>query len=377
LNLVYISHLHPNQDSPLENLGGMQRVGMQLLSHLEEKENLNIIPLVAEGSWETVEMRTLLFLARLLVELPPLVKEHDVDAILFSSMVTASVAPALRPHVNAAMIAINHGQDVTMPNSMYQRYIPKVFETLDGVISVSSATRQACLSRGLSAGKGTVLPNGYEDDWLDLLPPKEKALKDLRNKLNIDADRKIILTVGRQVKRKGHAWFIQQVLPKLKKPVDFLVIGYGPQHETISKLAHTNTSDSKVHILGRCSDEFLYTAYSAADLFVMPNIPVTGDMEGFGIVMLEAALAGTPTVASALEGIKDVIENGKNGYLIEPLNAEEFALQIDKILNHELEELSEKSRSYVTSNFNWDHVAGYYFDYVKKIVERRKSPITA
>lgn len=349
MNLIYISHLHPSLDSPLENLGGMQRVSMQLLSHLEEKEDINIIPIVAKGSWETVEVRTLLFITRLLVELPPLVKEHKIDAILFSSMVTASVAPALRPHIDAAMIAINHGQDVTMPNSIYQRYLPKVFDTLDG----------------------------YEDDWLEFLPSKEKTRAELREELNIKADRKILLSVGRQVKRKGHSWFIQQVLPKLNLPVEFLVIGDGPQHETITNLAHTTITDSNIHVLGRCSDDFLYTAYAGADLFVMPNIPVSGDIEGFGIVMLEAALAGTPTLASALEGIKDVIENGRNGYLIEPLNPGLFASHIDKVLNHELEELSQKTLSYVTTNFNWDNVTDDYLDYVKKVVVKRKSTITA
>lgn len=354
----------------------MQRVSMQLLSHLRDKEDLNIIPLILEGSWETVEVRTSLFLARLLVELPPLVKQQKVDAILFSSMVTASVAPALRRHIDAAMIAINHGQDVTLPNPIYQKYVPKVFDALDGVISVSSATRNACIERGLSEKKGTVLPNGYQDDWLDLLPEKEQALKDLHQKLDIDESRKILLTVGRQVKRKGHAWFIQHVLPKLEQPVDLLVIGDGPEHETISKLSLTNSTDSKIHILGQCSDEFLHTAYAGSDLFVMPNIPVPGDMEGFGIVMLEAALAGTPTVASELEGIKDVIENGRNGYLIEPKNADQFASHIDKVLNHELEELSEKTREYVISKFNWDHVARDYLDYVKEVVKKQQSPIS-
>jgi phosphatidyl-myo-inositol dimannoside synthase len=60
----------------------------------------------------------------------------------------------------------------------------------------------------------------------------------------------------------------------------------------------------------------LNTCYAAADLFVMPNIPVEGDMEGFGIVLLEANRAGVPAVASDLEGIRDVIEPGENGYRV-------------------------------------------------------------
>ena len=75
----------------------------------------------------------------------------------------------------------------------------------------------------------------------------------------------------------------------------------------------------------------LKNAYSASDIFIMPNIPIPGDMEGFGIVLLEANLAGTPAVAADLEGIKDVIENGKNGYKIEVRDSKSFSNKIDTL----------------------------------------------
>lgn len=369
MNLLYISHLHPPKDAPLDNLGGMQRVSLQLFKELDQMEEVNVYPLILEGRWETVEVRTVMFVTRLLTEVPAIVKNKKIDVILFSSMVTAVLAPLVRKHVDAAMITINHGHDVTWTFGMYQNHVVKIFPALDGVISVSSATRKASIDRGLTGDKGTVLPNGYEDNWIDLLPDKQEALIDLRESLGISKDRKILLTVGRHVKRKGHAWFISEVLPRLKNPVDFLVVGDGPEFDAIEKLSKQIKTESNIYLLGRCSDKFLRTAYAGADLFVMPNVPVKGDMEGFGIVMLEAAVAGTPTIASGLEGIKDVITNGKNGYLIEPLDADAFARKIDNVLNHELEELAVSTQNFVTKNYSWRRVAKAYMDYIKSVVE--------
>lgn len=101
----------------------------------------------------------------------------------------------------------------------------------------------------------------------------------------------------------------------------------------------------------------------------MPNIPVEGDMEGFGIVLLEANMARTPAVASDLEGIKDVITEGKNGYLVPPLNAEEFAKQVDGILKTDLEQLSEQTRIYVKDKFSWERIAKQYISYLRSVMD--------
>src|SRR5690625_7613993 len=85
-------------------------------------------------------------------------------------------------------------------------------------------------------------------------------------------------------------------------------------------------------MLGRLSEVDLSRLYRGADLFVMPNIPVEGDMEGFGVVMLEAGLSGLPVVASSLEGILDVVEEGNNGHLIESGNGWEAAEASDRHL---------------------------------------------
>ncbi|MBW2718968.1 MAG: glycosyltransferase family 4 protein, partial [Deltaproteobacteria bacterium] len=112
------------------------------------------------------------------------------------------------------------------------------------------------------------------------------------------------------------------------------------------------------------SEEELVELYRAGTLFVMPNIVVPGDMEGFGIVMLEAGACGLPTLAADLEGIRDVIDEGVNGWLAPPEDPSAFAAQIESLLDDpdSLRAASERTAEYVTSTFRWDSTAERYLD---------------
>ena len=120
--------------------------------------------------------------------------------------------------------------------------------------------------------------------------------------------------------------------------------------------------DDYVHLFGRVSAEMLAAVYKAADLFVMPNEPVAGDMEGFGLVVLEANLFGLTVVASDLEGIHDAIEPGKNGRLIHWDSIENFATNIVNLLKspEELAAAGERACEYALTNFSWDIIARRY-----------------
>jgi len=190
----------------------------------------------------------------------------------------------------------------------------------------------------------------------------------LGDEFGIDFSRThLLLTVGRQVKRKGHQWFIEEVLGKIRSDVAYLIIGDGPEHENIKAARENSPLKQKIIIAGKQPDSILNAAYAAADLFVMPNIPVEGDMEGFGIVLLEANRAGVPAVASDLEGIKDVIVQGVNGYRIPDGDADAFAEKVDYVLSTELETLSEKAESYVEETFSWKSVVNRYLEFLKSV----------
>jgi len=123
---------------------------------------------------------------------------------------------------------------------------------------------------------------------------------------------------------------------------------------------------------GACGSwgENLHRLYRGADLFVMPNVPAPeGDMEGFGVVMLEAGLSGLPTVAARLEGIRDVIAEGENGHLVPPRDAEAFAAAVRRYHDgaRDPQTAGQRAAVYVERTFGWPAVAGRY---VKALAER-------
>jgi phosphatidylinositol alpha-1,6-mannosyltransferase len=372
VRILYVSHTLPPSDAILENEGGMQRVSRQLVDQWAQDDCIELFTEAVNVSGRGfIGLQTTFFLVNLLITLPQKARSHNVDLILFSSMVTASLAYFLQNRIGQPMVTINHGRDVTLDNAVYQKFVPHVFRALDGVISVSRATRQECIKRGMKAEGGVALPNGFDLAMMDDLPDKYAARSILKDQFSIDFTRKkVLLTVGRQVKRKGHDWFIRKIFSKLPANVLYLVVGSGPESAKLKKLVKQHGLQNRIFLLGRQPERLLKLAYKAADIFIMPNIPVEGDMEGFGIVLLEANLAETPVVASNLEGIKDVVKNGRNGQTVTPLHADEFAETTCELLDSDLEELGRKARQYVQQNFGWERVSKKYLDYLRTVVSQ-------
>lgn len=343
-------------------------MSMQLTNELLKREDIELETIIMRSSWKNINVKTTLFLLSLLKKIPARVKSFKPDVILFSSMVTAAVVPFLYKKPNIPMVTINHGQDVTLPVAIYQWHVPRIFKALNGVISVSSATRQASIERGLSPDKGVALPNGFDVSVQHMLPQKRDAVQQLAKKYDLALkDKKIIVSVGRQIKRKGHEWFIREVMDKLSDDIVFLLVGYGPEHDAIKKAREDSGSAQRIIITGKISDDLLQACYAAADLFVMPNIPVKGDMEGFGIVLLEANRAGVPAISSDIEGMRDVIKQGVNGFRVPHSNADLFADKISETLSGDLMALSASSKKYAIENFSWNSVAERYVDFLRSL----------
>jgi phosphatidylinositol alpha-1,6-mannosyltransferase len=372
VRILYVSHTHPPEGAILDNVGGMQRVSQQLIWELHRKDEVEVFTETVNVSGEgTIALNTTSFLLNQLFKLPHKVREYNADIVLFSSMVTASLAYFVRNSVDVPMVTINHGRDVTLPVKIYQWFVPKIFASLDGVISVSRATRKECIKRGMDPEKGAALPNGFDFEKLSTFPDKEESREQLQQHFQIPLEDKfMLLTVGRKVKRKGHEWFIREVMPKLDKEVVYVTVGDGPEFDSIRTAAEQSLYADRIFLLGRQPDEVLKQAYAAADLFIMPNIPVEGDMEGFGIVLLEANMARTPAVAADLEGIKDVITQGKNGYRVPTLEAEQFADKVHAMLSNKLEPFAKQTRNYVQEQFSWEHVAQQYIDFLHTTLNR-------
>lgn len=373
MRLWFVSHSLPPAGRLLANLGGMQRVALKLHETLAERAGSDAAefayePLLLRSSWRWVHWRTPLFLLRAAGALVRAARRDDVDVVLFSSMVTAALAVPLqglfrRRGVRTA--AIVHGLDVTTPFAPYQWFVPKVFAALDAVFPVSRATARACRDRGASPAQLHVVPNGIDRTRFAPPPSRAAGRAALADGLGVDApspDALLLCSVGRQVERKGTAWFVDAVMPTLPADVHYWIAGDGPQDEAIQSAIDRNDLSGRVRRLGRISDDNLERLYRGADLFVMPNVPVEHDLEGFGIVLLEAGLCGTPVVAARLDGIQDVVTEDVNGHLVEPESPDAFRAAILPYRNapSDLHAAGRRAAEHTTSTFSWAAVADLY-----------------
>ena len=363
VRILFVSHSFPSPDAPLDNVGGMQRVAVELFEAFGEVPDVEIVPVVARGAWKGTTLRTVRFMADLLRTLPR--RAETADAVLFSSMVTAFLAPLWRRRMpGVPMAAIAHGRDVTLPTAVYQAWLPRVLRALDLILPVSTATGEELVARGAAPGRVVPLPNGVDLSRFETVPDREAVRRRLVSRGDLPEDAAFLFSVGRQVERKGTAWFVRTVMPRLPDHVHYWIAGDGPELPAIEAAAEAAGVAERVRLLGRVSETALTEALSAADLFVMPNVPVAGDMEGFGVVMLEAALSGTPVVASRLEGIRDVVVDGDNGYFVTPRDAEGYAARITSLLSDRdaLAALSKRAARTSRERFAWPSVARRYAD---------------
>ena len=181
------------------------------------------------------------------------------------------------------------------------------------------------------------------------------------------------MTSGRLAKRKGVAWFIANVMPKLNEDFIYVVIGAGPDKENVQQAIKDNNLEKRVMTLGYISDEERNVFWNTADLFIQPNIKVLGDMEGFGISVIEAGACRLPVLASSIEGLKDAIKDSKNGFLVESENAEAFVKKITELFadGTPRDLFGQNVRDYVIENYQWGKIAQQYLEEINKVIVKK------
>jgi phosphatidylinositol alpha-1,6-mannosyltransferase len=152
---------------------------------------------------------------------------------------------------------------------------------------------------------------------------------------------------------------VREVMPRLGPGVRYWLAGDGPEAAAIAHAIGEAGAGDRVLTLGAIGEAQLGALYRGADVFVMPNVPIAHDIEGFGLVLIEANLHGLPVVAADLEGPAEVISEGRNGRLVRPLDAEAFArvigeLRCDPAGRHAL---AARAETYAREHIGWAPVA--------------------
>jgi len=292
------------------------------------------------------------------------VTAHRYDVIhLGDAMLSAA---GFLPRLFGKRVAVSvHGLDLTFAPFLYQLYL-KLFLRADVIIANSASTQRIAEARGFQ--RVCAISIGVPERYFAVSRSANRDAE-LEQKR---AGRVVLLTVGRLVRRKGAAWFVRNVLPKLPS-VLYAVVGVGAEHDEIKRAAtETGTSD-RVWLVGSVSDARLLDLLGSSDVFVMPNIEVPGTVEGFGIVAIEASASGLPVVASRLEGIPDAVIDGENGTLVAPEDADAFVAALQSLVADVSlrEKRGESGRAYTERNYSWPQIIAQYEAVFARLLAQR------
>ncbi len=374
--ILCITHKYP----PM--IGGMELQSFELIKGLSSYYKTHVI------AYNNRENKILWF-GKLKSRIQNVLKENPNIKLIHLNDGSMGIACLwLRKYTDIPIVVTYHGLDITFPLDFFQRKLIPKLSGFSGAICVSQSTRNECLQRGFDEEKTYVVKNGVDSNIGDISFDRTIVEK-LQNNFGIDiTDKHILVTLGRPVKRKGFSWFLKNVMPYLNKDICLMMVG--PMKSEFSFIekslqAMSNNFNHNVQLmLGLASDvkdveeqlklqenvfhlgSLPYTdllqVLSLADLFIMPNIHVEGDIEGFGLVALEASMCETFVLASGIEGITDAVINGENGYLLPSENAPIWIEKIHELLSdkEKLKVLSEYGKEFTRRNYSWDIMVNEY-----------------
>jgi phosphatidylinositol alpha-1,6-mannosyltransferase len=231
----------------------------------------------------------------------------------------------------------------------------------DGLFPVSNYTVDLLKqTTGVNGKQVRVIANGTDPDRF-----RPMDATGVRGRLGLNGHA-VLLTVGRLVQRKGID-LVLRALPTVREEVPnirYIVAGDGPEGESLPRLAAHLGLDDVVRFIGAVPYNKLPDLYNACDLFVMPSRPHFPNVEGFGIVFLEANACGKPVVAARSGGIPDAVIDGTTGLLVEPDQQDELTDAIVHVLRNPTiaKHLGQNGRRRVLEEASWDHVSDRLYE---------------
>ncbi len=244
--------------------------------------------------------------------------------------------------------------------------------SVDRIIALSPS--QACILGGLGAkpDRMSVIPGWVDLDRIDL----RADARGFRSKYSL-GDRKLILFVGRLLPIKGLTYLIQAARRTGTRPAVVVIggeaPGYGGTKQALVQEVRQLGLERDVFFVGNFAKGELGAAYVAADVFVLPSLG-----EGMPLALLEAMSYGKCVVTTDVPGNRDVVEDGRNGVVVEPRNPMALAEKIDLLLGDEAlrERLGNQARRDIERDYDSDIILGKILELYREIQDepsRRKS----
>ena len=285
------------------------------------------------------------------------VKTHDIQLVQVGQFLpVGTLAMIYKKRKNIPYVVYAHGIDILIPQKFMRKntLLRSIISHAKGIIANSNFTRNELIKLGSVPDKIKVVhpcPNMEANTF------SEFRLQRIADKQNLK-NRKILFTVGRLIERKGHDKVIE-ALPLIIKKVPnviYLICGKGPHKENLSNLVDKLNLSDYVKFLGQLPQEDLIAYYQLCDVFIMPSRQLpNGDVEGFGIVFIEANLFGKPVIGGRSGGIPEAVLDDQTGVLVNPNDIKDIADTAIRLLTDETlsQRLGRQGQKRAKKDFDW------------------------
>lgn len=385
MKILLISHKHP------PSLGGMETQSFHIAKGL--KKDHDVTEIIFKG-----ETNRLTYFLALRKKVKKALDEHNFDLIHLNDGLMAFILSWLPSYTQTPIVVTFHGLDLIFPQEKYQKKLTQYQAPHCYAICVSQSTFEKAKEKGFQTSQLVYIDNGVDHDFAEDIPVEHYNKLAQRYQFPYDEDKDFIMvSIGRAVPRKGFSWFIQNVMPKLPDHFKYIVIGpnnvssflntflkimpkrlsrfiatlmgFTTDYNEAIKAIESQNLKNRVFFVDKVAFPDLVNLIRGSHLMVMPNIPFEGDMEGFGLVILEANMCEKYVLGANMEGITSAIHNHSNGELIP---SQDQAQWVSKILELEsdrtrLANLGEQAMNYARNNFGWQKMVKEYIAFFNKI----------
>ncbi len=351
--------------------GGIQTFGYELVRRFDPTQ-VSVLTSSWDGATEfdaaqkfmtvRAKTKTLLPDKRTLAMAREIIVANNVTRVLFGAAAPLGLlAPSLRKLGVKNIVGMTQGHEVgwAMTPGMKQA-LRKIGNDVDYLTYISEYTHQK-ISRALSPSAALnmrrVVPGVNTTEFS---PTNLTAGSALRSSIGW-VNRPVIICVSRLMTRKGQDQIIQ-ALPQVLKVVplaSLIIVGDGPYRKHLEKLTADLGLRDNVHFTGKVDQAQLANWYAAGDVFAMPCRTRVGgwDVEGLGIVFLEASATGLPVIVGNSGGAVDAVLDGETGFLVNGNNLSEIGDRLIELLADQdlAKRLGSAGRNWVTQEWTWEH----------------------
>ena len=327
----------------------------------DKTHELDIVRIELESTeWGLASTKGLGFYWETIRKVLKLIKEYGIEEVHCGRVIPEGViARALKLLAGARYNCFVHGEDVetAATSREHSLLVKNVCKNASMLICNSENTANIVRKLGFDSGsKCEVLHPGVDTSRFEVAAPDTS----FRQKMGWSGKR-VLLTVGRLQRRKGQDFLIKSMPTLLNEFPDlfYAVVGRGECYDELISLVDQHKLHDNVCVYPDMDDEALIKCYQQCDIFILPNRTIGNDIEGFGMVLVEAQVCGKPVIAGDSGGTRETMNIGKTGHIIDCSSTENLLNGLSPILrNPEIVDGEVNIADYAKNRFNWDqHVA--------------------